>query len=241
LKVYSYKGNKPVWYKDLDSGIRANRRNLLEGGVGEDGQPTGEIIQGKDQDGEFLLITLAQVEALYLFLLDHAYIKIFADILKEIKGIPIGISPGVYIATFIAFVNELRFLRQLVNLIVASNPDPDNDDMGKRYIEQFDSSEASQPGWQPDPALERYKGNAARYVQECFKYTVRFVDDIQSLANPLIKRLLHQSQTIAGGLISGCHPDSTPIKEQQHEDSSRFPYLDILEVFFLKGGDSFVV
>ena len=63
LKVYSYNGYKPIWYKDLATGIQRNMRNLQEGGVGEDGQPTGEIITGKDQQGEFLLITLAQVEA----------------------------------------------------------------------------------------------------------------------------------------------------------------------------------
>ena len=227
LKVYSYKGYKPIWYKDLATGIQRNKRNLEEGGVREDGQPTGEIICGKDQQGEFLLITLAQVEALYSFLLEHAYIKIFATILRQIKGIPIGISPGVYIATLVAFVYELRFLRQLVDIIVSCNPD----DMGKRYVDQYDSEAATQAGWQPDPALEAYKGNAARYVWASFKYTARFVDDIESLANSLMKRLLHQSQSIAGGLISGLYPDTTPIIEQQHEDLSRFPFLDTLQLF----------
>ena len=151
--------------------------------------------------------------------------------MRQVKGIPIGISPGVFIATLVAFVYELRFLRKLVDIIVSCNPDAENDDMGKRYIDQFDTQEATQPGWQPDPALEPYKGNAARYVWACFKYTARFVDDIESLANVLMKRLLHQSQSIAGGFISGLYPDTTPIVEQQHEDRTRFPFLDTLQLF----------
>lgn len=102
---------------------------------------------------------------------------------KLVSGIPIGISPGVYIATLVAFVYEVRFLRQLVDIIVATNPAPFHDDMGLVYIAQFDSAASCLPGWQADPALEAFKGNAARYVWNCFRFTIRFVDDLELAAN----------------------------------------------------------
>lgn len=103
--------------------------------------------------------------------------------------------------------------------------------MGVLYLAQFDVPAAQLPGWQKDDAMEVFRGNAARYVWRCFKYTIRFVDDLESVANPLVKRLLHQSQQIAGGLFRGPYPDSTPIKEQQHQHPARFPYLDTLQIF----------
>jgi hypothetical protein len=192
LKVYAHKHDSPVWYKDLATAFERNKQKLAVG-LDEHGAPTGDVAHGKDQVGEFLLVTLAQVEAMYTFLLQNSYIKVFAEVLKQVSGIPIGISPGVYIATLVAFVYELRFLTQLVDIIVATDPDPFNDHMGPIYLAQFDSPVATSPGWQPDETLQAFKGNAARYVWKCFKYTVRFVDDLEFVANPLAKRLLHQS------------------------------------------------
>lgn len=230
LKVYSHKHDSPVWYPDLATAVERNKPTL-EDGLDEQGAINGDVAKGKDQVGEYLLVTLAQVEAMYIFLLQNSYIKVFAEVFRQVSGIPIGISPGVYIATLVAFVYELRFLRQLVDIIVAVGPDPFNDFMGPLYLSQFNSQAALLPDWQEDAALEAYKGNAARYVWSCFKYTVRFVDDLEFVANPLAKRLLHQSQSLARGLIKGLYPDSTPIKEQQHLVPSFFPYLDTLQIY----------
>lgn len=132
-----------------------------------------------------------------------------------------GISPGVYIANFFAFTYELGFLRQLVDIIVSCPvwPDPVDDHMGPDYLQFY-----------TDAHYAAYKGNAARYVWRCFRYTTRFVDDMDTVVNPLFQSLMHVNQSIAGGCITGVYPVATPIKAQGHP-IDRVPYLDILKVY----------
>ena len=216
VKVHKCKSVKAIWYRDLEFAIEKNQRSGLDG-LDEEGDPTGAIITGRDRDGEFIIVTLAQAEALYLFLLDHAYIKVYADVLRQLRGIPMGISPEVYIANFMAFVYELAFLRRLVDVILASNPDPAFDNLGPCFLE--------------DPAqYAPYRGNAARYIWKCFSFTGRFVDDLEYIFNPLAKKLMHRDQTLANGSFCGCYPRETPIEPQQHTDPARFPFLDTLQL-----------
>lgn len=94
--------------------------------------------------------------------------------------------------------------------------------MGPEYLQHYQ-----------DPRYAPYKGNAARYVWFCFRFTSRFVDDMDTVVNPLFAQLLHTNQSIAGGLISGIYPVSTPIQPQGH-DKYRVPYLDVLKLYLVQ-------
>jgi hypothetical protein len=156
-------------------------------------------------------------------IVENANLQVFGWIFKQSCGIPIGISPRVYIANFFAFAFELGFLKQLVDMIVACpvKPDPRDDHMGAEDLHNYQ-----------DLAYAPYKGNAARYVWHCFRFTTRFVDDMDTVVNPLFESLMHTDQALAGGLIKGIqvYPRSTPIQAQGHP-MYRVPYLDVLKVY----------
>jgi hypothetical protein len=70
----------------------------------------------------------------------------------------------------------------------------------------------------------------AMFDWHCFRFTTRFVDDMDTVVNPLFESLMHTDQALAGGLIKGIYPRSTPIQAQGHP-MYRVPYLDVLKVY----------
>jgi hypothetical protein len=58
------------------------------------------------------------------------------------------------------------------------------------------------------------------------------VDDFETIANKFIGRLLYTDMTIAGGLIHGVYSRDCPWEDTKVEDSSRVPFMDVLQVFW---------
>lgn len=220
LKVYKYKDELPIWYKHVEEAVTKHRR-YLDGGVDAAGQPDGTLLTGRNSQGRFIIVRLQDACELLRIIVENAYIGVFGWVFKQGCGIPMGISPGVYIANFFAFAYELGFLRQLTDMIVGcpEPPDPAYDHMGPEYLEKYQ-----------DPAFAPYRGNAARYVWHCFRFTTRFVDDMDTVVNPLFQQLMHTNQYIAGGLVHGIYPVCTPIEAQGH-CMYRVPYLDVLKIY----------
>jgi hypothetical protein len=73
-------------------------------------------------------------------------------------------------------------------------------------------------------------------VWKAFRFTARYVDDMQSVANRFIKELTYLDQSLAGGLISGPYPRSCPWEEAGGQDLFRVPFMDALQVYWEEGG-----
>ena len=74
-----------------------------------------------------------------------------------------------------------------------------------------------------------------RLVWRAFRYTCRFVDDLQSIANRFITSLLYNDMSIAGGLIRGIYCRDCPWEDTEISDGSKVPFMDILHIFFAQG------
>ena len=192
----------------------------------------GSEMEGKDQKGEFLVFTLADAQLFLDILIDNAFVQGFKLLFQQVTGIPMGISPGVYLANFYLFTFELQFLTQLASIIVEHPPvEGVKDEIGLDLLH-------------PSPALQQElhngrpcyrKGHLARLVWRAFRFTSRFVDDLQSIVNRFIGSLMYNDMTIAGGLIRGIYGRDCPWEDTLIHDMTRVPFMDLLQVFFQRG------
>jgi hypothetical protein len=205
LKVYKQIGHKCIWYDTLQDAQYKLRHSLIE----------GSDMEGKDQQGEYLLFTLADAQEFVDILIDHAFIQSFDLLFQQIKGILIGVSPGVYLANFYLFTYELQFLTQLATIVVENPPvEGVQDDIGLELLNP--SPELLQELHNGQPSYR--KGHLARLVWRAFRYTCRFVDDLQSIANRFIASLLYNDMSIAGGLIRGIYCRDCPWEDTAISD-----------------------
>jgi hypothetical protein len=168
LKVYKQVGHKSTWYDTLQKAKYDLRRWLVD----------GSEMEGKDQKGEFLVFTLADAQLFLDILIDNAFVQGFKLLFQQVTGIPMGISPGVYLANFYLFTFELQFLTQLASIIVEHPPvEGVKDEIG---LDLLHPSPALQQELQNGRPCYR-KGHLARLVWWAFRFTSRFVDDLQSI------------------------------------------------------------
>ena len=223
VKVYKLGGHPSRWYNTLQDAESQLQRWLFE----------GSSMEGKDQQGEFLLFTLAAAMEFLDILIDHAFVQGFQLLFQQVRGIPIGVSPGVYLANFYLFTFELQFLTQLATIIVDNPPVVGFSDeaIGRTFLAQG-------PDWlpvphdgQPCPQL----GHLARFIWREFRFTLRFVDDFESVANRVINRLLYTDMTIAQGRIHGIYGRDCPWEATVLLDRDQVPFMDVLKVFWEQG------
>lgn len=119
-----------------------------------------------------------------------------------------GINPAVFMANYYLFYYEYTFVEQLVMLVESCPPCyavgacPYVDDM----LHSSNSPSTS------DPALAEFYGDAALHLLSSFRFTVRYIDDLTSGPNPWLAPLLHQSQSVMGGIILGIYPPNLSLK-----------------------------
>jgi len=216
LKIFKNKGPKSVWYRSMQDAQAANQGSLKGAG------PEGE----DKRKGDYLLFSLALAEEMVEFLIDNAYVRGFDMIFRQSGGMPIGVSPGVYFANFYLFVYELLFLTQLVGIIVENEPIQGlRDEVGLEYLRPEVYGQADQA------QIKHLKGHLARWVWKCWKFTLRYVDDMESVANPLAKKLLYLDQSIGGGLICGAYPRSCPWEPAGNQDLHKVPFMEVLQMY----------
>jgi hypothetical protein len=133
-----------------------------------------------------MLVTLDLANTLLDLLVDHAYVQGFDMLWQQVGGIPLGVSPGVYSANFYLFTDEFKFLEQLVNIIDQHPPDRGlQDEVGLEYLDPAIHQN-------PVPGLHVHlPGHLARLVWKSFKFTIRYVDDLESIANKYLDQLLY--------------------------------------------------
>jgi hypothetical protein len=229
IMVYLDPGYDAVWYPNLEAAKQHRDSSLLNtlafGPLLANQQQRPKGIQGRDtQKGDFCIMNIKDAWNLFQLLIDNAYVTAFECLFQQEQGIPIGISPGVYIANFFLFTYEYAFLLRLVNL-VQTHPlvDGIDDDEGLNLL--------ASPMMAGDPRYAYLRGHLARQIWAQFKFTIRYVDDLQSICNPMLNDLLYEDMSIAGGLVTGIYPRACPWEDSDIPDPTRVHFMDVLQVF----------
>ena len=174
--------------------------------------------QGRDKFGLFYLFTKADARAMFDLLVDNTYIQFGASLWYQICGIPMGISPAVFIANMYLWYSEFQFLSRLVTVMQQTPPLPGGETLAARILDD------PQP---PIPAFAPYKGGVALLLLQSYRFTYRFVDDLLFAINPYFKRLLFVDQYVAGQWFQGIYPRFFNIVVEDMQEHS-LPFLDVL-------------
>lgn len=174
--MYLAPGHEAVWYPDLVTakqdlhGVLFN--SLAFGPLPANQQQRPKGINGRDRaKGDFCIMNIRDAWELFQLLIDSAYVTAFECLFQQECGIPIGISPGVYIANFFLFTYEYAFLLRLVNIVQTYPPVMGIDD-GEGVNLLINNQLAA------DPQYAYLRGHLPRYIWKQFSFTVRYVDDL---------------------------------------------------------------
>lgn len=130
----------------------------------------------------------------------------------------------LYVANFFLFTYEYAFLLRLVNIVQTYPPVMGIDD-GEGVNLLIENQLAA------DPQYAYFRGRLAHYIWKQFSFTVRYVDDLQSICNSMLNDLLYEDMSIAGGLVTGIYPRACPWEDSAISDPTRVPFMDIQQVF----------
>lgn len=164
------------------------------------------------------IFTEDSLASLFDYIIDHTYVQFGGHVFQQRIGIPMGINFAVHLSNYYLFTYEYDFLLQLRAAlhdpsVVAHNYAPA---AVWAMLQQPDpplQSQSSAPAaaglrasrWQPiqqQAVLSRK--DVARMILDAYAYTVRYVDDLLSIANPVFPSLLYTSSTWHG--FSGVYP-----------------------------------
>ena len=157
------------------------------------------------------------------------YIHCFGVVYDQMSGIPMGVSPGVFLANDYLCTYELAHMQQLGAVLRAHPPQVADPLVWGKALAENPLAMRAQHG----NALE---GCLALYVWRSWKYVLRFVDDLQVIGHKFVRQLFDNTQRFVGSDIFGVHPPHLTLKEQEHEGPGRVPYLDVLQRFTNFGG-----
>jgi hypothetical protein len=137
------------------------------------------------EKGKFYLFDLTHAEQVVRLLVENSYVRFGSSYYHQVCGIPMGINPAVFMANYYLFFYEFSFVRRLTRLVVqyprlvSQLPDEDMTEMLQT---------PSEPAFSADQ--RQHIGDVAYYILRQFRFVVRFVDDLTSGPNRLLKHLL---------------------------------------------------
>ena len=162
-------------------------------------------------------------------LVENSYVRFGDAYFHQTQGIPMGINPAVFMANYYLFDYEHQFVHRLVRIIrtYGTNCAPGTCplDIIMRVLNM--RTEAGLRAGVFGEVLFDYVGDAAWYGLTQFVYMVRYVDDLTSGPNRLLKRLLYTNQSLMGGMITGIYPQQFLTLEPTSAHPCRFPTLDV--------------
>ena len=169
---------------------------------------------------KFRIFTFEDVCELIDFVVDNNYVSFGQRLYRQILGISMGGNASVYIANHYLFSYELEFYERLVNDIVAY-PIP-NTSTGPTRLNDLPLEESSQRQTRSG-GLIGHRGAVARFLLEQFLYIFRYIDDISSVNNPYLAKLLYTNNIFYG--FMGIYPPELCITLTDPTPSLN--YLDI--------------
>lgn len=125
-----------------------------------------------NRQGRFLLLNLREVVAVINLLVQNSYVRFGASLFHQTRGIPMGINPAVFMANYYLFHYEFRFVKQLADWIKICPPGAPAADMHVQDILNM-----TDPVDILSPHNSLYLGDAALFLLNKYRHTVRFVDD----------------------------------------------------------------
>ena len=172
---------------------------------------------GKAKGQVFQVFTLASMQWLLSFLIQQTYVCFTGKLYHQIKGIPMGISPAVYISNYYLHTYEFDFLQQLIPMQAAGV----RSTLHTAAIRHVLLQGGVPPGGPAD---------VAALVLDSYTFTVRFLDDMYSLANPIRDHLLYVNQSWSG--VRGLYPTALNLKLTA--EGASVNYMDIRVVMSVK-------
>ena len=148
-------------------------------------QPRVHTAGGTSKRVKGCTFTLQSAKHLFDILIDNAYVQFGDSTYHQVKGIPMGTNPAVYIANYYLYMYEIDFLRRLIDLHVHLTPPPHT---------------AS------SPALQLWSS---------FRFTRRYVDDLITTAGVFLPDLMYTSQTWGPHHIQGIYPNTLKLEQAQ--------------------------
>jgi hypothetical protein len=180
---------------------------------------------GKDKvKGNFCVLPLESACRLVDLIVRTLFIR-FGDVAyHQTTGIPMGVNPGVFLANLYLYDHEMKWLSQVHDL-----------------LQRFPPALQTHMGKFPDPVVETIIdiedqeyllehattgqiGDAVLYVLFWFQFMARYVDDIITGPNKYIRRLVHVTDTLLGGLLKGFYPPYLNLKETKSADADGAPH-----------------
>jgi hypothetical protein len=138
---------------------------------------------------------------LFDYIIDHTYVQFGGHIYQQHIGIPMGINFAVYLSNYYLFTYEYDFLHQLRTALEA--PQGVEHDYSPAvvwsitqqpgFMVQEAVAEPHRSRWEPtlEPPVPVTHKDLARMLLDAYQYTIRYVDDLLSIANPAFASLLY--------------------------------------------------
>jgi hypothetical protein len=191
VKVFKQKGLPLIWLYNVPQRLCATER----------GQ-------------RYQTFTPASIKQLISFLVENTYVTFGNRIYHQTLGIPMGISPAVYISNYYLYWYEFQFYQQLVPM----------QGQGVRSILDVSALRASLLAGVPSPGGP---ADVAALVIDSFLYTARYIDDMYSLVNPIRTQLLYTNQVWHG--VTGIYTSLYPSELRIMSAATRVvvPYMDL--------------
>jgi hypothetical protein len=169
-----------------------------------------------DRGQRYQIFNLASIKFLLNYLIDHTYVEFTGHLYHQILGIPMGISPAVYVSNYYLLTYELSFFEQLLPYRLMGTRSP-RDVSALRALalnshQPFDLTRAGTHG--PD---------LVAVVLDSFLYTARYIDDLYTLGNPLWPHLMYTSQVWQG--LHGIYPPALNLALTARGHT--VPYMDV--------------
>jgi hypothetical protein len=157
------------------------------------------------------IFTEASLADLFDYIIDHTYVQFGGRLYQQHIGIPMGINFAVFLSNYYLFTYEYDFLHQLHAALHAA-ADVDHGYAPAATWAVLQRSDPLQPPvapqqqpsrWEPVPQ-EVSRKDVARMLLDAYQYTVRYVDDLLSIANPAFSSLLYTTSVWHG--FHGIYP-----------------------------------
>jgi hypothetical protein len=160
-------------------------------------------------------------------LIGQSYIQCFGSVYHQVVGIPMGVSPGVYLANYYMCTYELEHMQCL-----AAHPP----NMSVEEALVWGEAVATSPRWFRGLYGSDLNGCLAVFIWRQWRYVLRFVDDLQVVGHAWVQRLLYRDQRLHNTTITGVYPRHCPLEPSTVISAHLVPYMAVLQRFVSVGG-----
>lgn len=172
--------------------------------------------------GRYRIFTAENYKADLRLLLFNSFITFGDTVFRQLLGIPMGTNAAPFIANYYLLAYELQFCLRLQKASMKRLPVP-----GATAQRQHIKRHLHEPNLVNWARRDITGGDIARALLAEFRLTKQFLDDLLSINNRILDKMLYTSQTYLG--FPGIYPDALNLTTAG-EGQTQVPYMDILFV-----------